>query len=68
MFDFVDLGEAGIRAFGFWLWIFSPKYRAQVDAEWQEAGAGRRAVMALEYLISAALGLGVPVLVWVLLT
>jgi hypothetical protein len=31
-------------------------------------GSGRRAVMALEYLISAALGLGVAVLIWALLT
>ena len=68
MFDTVELGEVGVRAFGFWLWIFSSKYRAQVGEEWQKAGAGRRAVMALEYLVSAVLGLGIPVLVWMLLT
>jgi len=68
MLDIVELGEAGIRAFGFWLWLFSPKYRAQVASDWQDAGAGRRAVLVFEYLISVVLGLGVPLLIWALLT
>ena len=42
MLDIVELGEAGIRAFGFWLWIFSPKYRAQVASQWHDAGMGQR--------------------------
>jgi hypothetical protein len=68
MFDIAELGEAGIRALGFWLWIVSPKYRAQVAAEWRRARAGRRAMMVMESAISAALGLGIPMLVWALLT
>ena len=35
MLDIVALREAGIRAFGFWLWLFSPKYRAQVAENWR---------------------------------
>jgi hypothetical protein len=68
MLDIVELGEAGIRAFGFWLWIFSPKYRAQVARQWQDAGAGQRVWLAFEHLIGAVLGLGAPLFVWYLLT
>ncbi|HET6837844.1 MAG TPA: hypothetical protein VFH24_07350 [Gemmatimonadales bacterium] len=67
MLDIVELGEAGIRAFGFWLWLFSPKYRAQVAQDWHAAGGGRRLMLGFEYLISVVLGLGAPVLVLVLL-
>ncbi len=51
-----------------WLWVFSPKYREQVAADWQEAGAGRRTMLAFEFLISAVLGLAIPMIVWALLT
>ena len=68
MLDIVELGEAGVRAFGFWLWIFSPKYRAQVAAQWEKAGVGQRVWLAFEHLIGAVLGLGAPFCVWYLLT
>jgi hypothetical protein len=68
MLDIVELGEAGIRAFGFWLWIFSPKYRVQVAGQWHDAGMGQRVWLAFEHLIGAALGLGAPLFVWYLLT
>jgi hypothetical protein len=67
MLDIVELGEAGIRAFGFWLWLFSPKYRAQVASQWDEAGLGQRVWLGFEFLIGGVLGLGAPLLVWYLL-
>lgn len=68
MLDIVELTEAGVRAFGFWLWLFSPKYRAQVAAEWRDAGGGRRLMLGFEHLISVVLGIGAPVLIWLLLS
>jgi hypothetical protein len=68
MLDIVELGEAGIRAFGFWLWIFSPKYRADVAAMWREAGPGRRLALGFEFFISVVLGLGGPYLIWLAVT
>jgi hypothetical protein len=68
MLNIVELGEAGLRAFGFWLWIFSPKYRAQVAGQWHDAGMGHRACLAFEFLIGGVLGLGAPLFVWYLLT
>ena len=64
MLDIVELGEAGLRGFGFWLWIFSPKYRADVAADWRSAGRGRRLALGFEYFISVVLGIGAPLLVW----
>jgi hypothetical protein len=68
MLEIVELGEAGIRAFGFWLWIFSPKYRAQVASQWKEARMGQRVWLAFEHLLGTVLGLGAPLFVWHLLT
>ena len=68
MLEMVELSEAGVRAIGFWLWIFSPKYRAQVARQWDDAGIGGRVAQAFEHLIGAVLGLGGPILVWYLLT
>jgi hypothetical protein len=68
MLEMVELSEAGVRAIGFWLWIFSPKYRSQVARQWDDAGPGRRVAHAFEHLIGAVLGLGGPILVWYLLT
>ena len=68
MLDIVELGEAGVRALGFWLWIFSPKYRAQVASQWHEAGMGQRAWLAFEHFIGAVRGLGAPLFAWYLLT
>jgi hypothetical protein len=67
MFDLVELGEAGVRAFAFWLYLFNSTYRAQIHRQWREAGRGARAVLLFEYLISVVLGVGGPVLVWRLL-
>jgi hypothetical protein len=68
MLDLVEVGEAGVRAFGFWLCIFSPKYRAQVARQWHAAGTGQRVWLAFEHFLGAVLGLGAPLLVWYLLT
>ena len=68
MLDIVELGEAGVRAFGFWLWVFSPKYRAQVARQWQDARTGERVSLAFEHLIGGVLGIGAPLLLWYLLT
>ena len=68
MLDIVELGEAGLRAFGFWLWLFSPKYRAQIARQWHEGNFGGRVHLGFEFLIGAVLGLGAPLLVWYLLT
>jgi hypothetical protein len=43
--EIAELGEVGLRAFGFWLFLFSPKYRAQVTRDWHEASAGGRVVL-----------------------
>ena len=68
MLEIAELGEAGLRAFGFWLFLFSPKYRAQVVDDWRRAGTGRRIAIGLEGLLGIALGLGAPLLgLWLLL-
>jgi hypothetical protein len=59
--EIAELGEAGLRAFGFWLFLFSPKYRAQEAHDWRDASAGRRVVLASEGLLAVVLGVGVPV-------
>jgi hypothetical protein len=58
--EIAELGETGLRAFGFWLFLFSPKYRAQVAHDWREASAGRGVVLAFEGLLAVLLGVGVP--------
>lgn len=61
MLEIAELGEAGLRAFGFWAFVFSPKHRAQVARDWQAAGVGRRLILGFEALVAVALGAGVPV-------
>jgi hypothetical protein len=68
MLDVVELDEAGLRALAFWLYLFSPTYRAQVQRQWREARGGRRALMIFEWSFSVLLGLGLPLLAWHLLT
>ena len=66
--EIAALGEAGLRALGFWLFLFSPTYRAQVVEDWRSAGTGRRIAIGLEGLLGIVLGLGAPLLgVWLLL-
>ena len=64
LFELVEIGDAGSRAFGFWLWAFSPRYRARVAATWHQRTLLGRAGLLLELLLSAALGAALPVLVW----
>jgi hypothetical protein len=56
--EIAELGEAGLRAFGFWLFLFSPKYRAQVAHDWGKASAGRRVALGFEGLLAVVLGVG----------
>jgi hypothetical protein len=67
MLDVVHFAEAGVRALAFWLYLFSPKYRAEIRRQWLENGLGGRAMLLFECLISVALGVGGPVLLWQIL-
>jgi hypothetical protein len=58
--EIAELGEAGLRAFGFWLFLFSSKYRAQVARDWQEAGAGGRLALGFEGVLAVVFEVGVP--------
>ena len=68
MLIIVEAAEAGVRAFAFWLYLFSPKYREQIHKQWNDAGWGGRTMLLFEGLISVVLGVGAPIFVWQLLS
>lgn len=68
MFDLLELGETGVRIFGFWRWVFSAKYRSRVAVDLRSASPGRRTLLLLEHLVSCVLGVGLPFLVWITLS
>ncbi len=53
--------------FGFWAFLFSPKYRANTLHTWRDAGWAMRSMMILEAVVATLVGLGLPLLIiWLL--
>ena len=65
--DLADTGEVLGYLVRFLGAVVSPRYRGELIDAWTQARPGPRALMALEGMIAAVIGLGVPlVLGWVL--
>jgi hypothetical protein len=68
VFELLETAEAAGYLLGFWGFLFSSRYRAQVLARWRAADLGTRARLGLDGIISTTIGLGVPaVILWVVL-
>ncbi len=47
----------------FWLYLISSSFRAETHRQWRDAAGWERPFIVLEFVVSAILGLAVPVLV-----
>ena len=69
MAELLDTVETAGYLLGFWGFVFSSKYRAQVLARWRTADAAKRGRLALDGIIATIVGLGLPgLIIWILLT
>jgi len=67
--ELLETAETAGYLLGFWGFLFSSRYRAQVLARWRAAGPSRRAQLGLEGAISTAIGVGIPaIIIWVVRT
>jgi len=69
MFELLDAVEGAGYLLGFWAFVFSPTYRAQVLARWRAAKPSTRIRLALNGIIATAIGVALPaVVLWIVLT
>jgi hypothetical protein len=65
--DLGDSGEVLRYLVGFWAFLFSPEYRAEVLHRWREAAGGTRILMGIEGVVTTTVGVGLPLLLaWLL--
>ena len=65
MFDWLELP---LYFFGFWLFLFNPKFRAEILRKWKESGIARRFLIIVEAASYVFCGVVIPFyLLWWLL-